>query len=287
MNGLAGLEASVEVLEQDLSEAADPVKLCRFLQCSPYEYQRLFSFVVGVPPAEYVKRRRLTEAGEELRRKGAKANVLHIAIRYGYHSHSAFSRAFKAFHGVTPSEARRMQAKQLNSYPRFALRPLIGGMKEMEYRMIELPPTRMARSGNHDLDEFDRWWSALAAAEKGVMFPKDFFWNNERTGQPEWLYTLPNEEVDTNGYEVFDFPGGTYAVTTTRDDDEDKSRAYAGMMDWLGGNELFEPAGEHNDPTYHSRYGMGHVSSPPGLPEPEFTIFVPIVRKQQQTDRTS
>lgn len=278
MNGLSALEASVDEIEQDLSIQADPKRLCRRLRCSPYEYQRLFSLIVGAPLAEYVKRRRLTEAGEELIHSDEAVNILHTALRYGYSSHSAFSRAFKAFHGVTPSEIRRMPEK-LNRYPRFISRPSIGGIKKMEYRIIELPPARMARSGDRDLDEFDRWWSALAAREQGVMFPKDFFWNNERTGHPEWLYTLSGGEVDTHGYEVFDFPGGLYAVTTSRDTDEDKSRAYGALMAWLQNGALFEAANEHNDPAYHSRYGMGHVSSPPGLPEPEFTIFVPIVKR--------
>ena len=56
-------------------------------------FQRIFVFISNVTIAEYVRKRRLTQAGLDL--KKGNDSVIDIAFKYGFHSHSAFSRAFK------------------------------------------------------------------------------------------------------------------------------------------------------------------------------------------------
>jgi len=72
---------------------------------SKTHYQRLFRAAVGEPVMEYIKRRRLQEAGEALRRTDE--TVLAIALKHGYDSHDGFTRAFKAYYAATPSEFRK------------------------------------------------------------------------------------------------------------------------------------------------------------------------------------
>lgn len=146
----------------------------------------------------------------------------------------------------------------------------------MEYRIIELPAIKMARSGDQDIWAFEKWWSSLEEKEAS-LFPRDFWWNNEKTGRPEWLYALPKGFVDTNGYEILDFPGGLYAVTTSYDSDDEKTKAYFSLKKWIENGKLFDLANEKNDPNYHRRYGMGHVSTPKDFINHEFTMFIPIV----------
>lgn len=76
-------------------------------------FQRIFTFVVGTSISDYVRKRRLTIAGHEL--KDSDICVLDVVLKYGFQSHSAFTRAFKKHHGVTPSEARHQTVK-LNDY---------------------------------------------------------------------------------------------------------------------------------------------------------------------------
>ncbi len=68
---------------------------------SVYEYQRLFSNIMGIPPGEYMRRRRLSLAAAELQ-EGI-IRVTDVAFKYGYESLEAFSRAFKLVYGLTPS----------------------------------------------------------------------------------------------------------------------------------------------------------------------------------------
>lgn len=93
-------------------------------------FQRIFIFVSGISISDYVRKRRLTLAGHEL--KNNDISVLNAAIKYGFQSHSAFTRAFKEHHGITPSEAKFESAK-LNDYLpiNFSEMRFIGGKRIM------------------------------------------------------------------------------------------------------------------------------------------------------------
>ena len=93
-------------------------------------FQRIFIFVSGISISDYVRKRRLTLAGHEL--KNNDISVLDAAMKYGFQSHSSFTRAFKEHHGITPSEARIKSAK-LNDYLpiNFSEMRFIGGKRIM------------------------------------------------------------------------------------------------------------------------------------------------------------
>ncbi len=93
-------------------------------------FQRIFIFVSGISISDYVRKRRLTIAGNEL--KNSDVSVLDIAIKYGFQSHSAFTRAFKEQHGITPSQAKH-QTTKLNDYLpiNFSEMRFIGGKRVM------------------------------------------------------------------------------------------------------------------------------------------------------------
>jgi DNA-binding transcriptional MerR regulator len=104
-----------------------------------------------------------------------------------------------------------------------------------DIRVIRIPKIKMARSGNTDLDAFDRWWSSIDL--KNYIFPRDFMYYNARLGYFEWIIAIPEGLTDTNGYEVFDFPGGLYAVGTAIDGD-DINRVNRLIHKWVDENEF-------------------------------------------------
>ena len=105
-------------------------------------FQRIFIFVTGISISDYVRKRRLTIAGNEL--KNSDLSVIDIAIKYGFQSHSAFTRAFKEQHGITPSQAKQ-QTTKLNDYLpiNFSEMRFIGGkrimaeMKKIVYKQAD------------------------------------------------------------------------------------------------------------------------------------------------------
>ena len=68
-------------------------------------YSRLFRELVGSTVMEYVTKRRLTLAGKALLETNQ--TVLDIALQFGFDSHEGFTRSFKAYMGITPTEYRK------------------------------------------------------------------------------------------------------------------------------------------------------------------------------------
>lgn len=75
------------------------------LQVTPFHLARAFSEATGQPLMRYVWRRRLTQAAQAL--AYGQASVLTIALDAGYAAPEAFTRAFRAAFGLTPSALRR------------------------------------------------------------------------------------------------------------------------------------------------------------------------------------
>ncbi|RUS46048.1 AraC family transcriptional regulator [Cohnella sp. AR92] len=134
MDWLDRMNSAMEYVETHLSDAIDYDQVARIACCSTYHFQRMFSFITNVPLGEYIRRRRLSLAAFELQQKGTR--VIDIALKYGYESPEAFSRAFKKMHGVMPMSARD-KGVSLKAYPRLTFHISIRGDAEMNYRIEE------------------------------------------------------------------------------------------------------------------------------------------------------
>ena len=87
---------------------------------SPYHLLRLFRDAVGLTPAEYTRKRRLTEV---IRYVSEHDSTFEAAAQlYGFRSKEHFTRAFSAEHHVLPRTYREAQ-NSLRLYERFTLRP--------------------------------------------------------------------------------------------------------------------------------------------------------------------
>lgn len=72
---------------------------------SEFHISRKFKELSGMQFRDYLRHRKLAFALKELR--DTNKGILDIAIEYGFSSHEAFTRAFKAAYGSTPSEYRQ------------------------------------------------------------------------------------------------------------------------------------------------------------------------------------
>lgn len=95
----------IDYIEDNISNEIKYEKMAEILGMSSFHFQRMFSFLTGITVAEYVRRRKMTLAGFDLKRSDDK--VIDIALKYGYDSHSSFTRTFQQYHGVTPSVSRK------------------------------------------------------------------------------------------------------------------------------------------------------------------------------------
>ena len=134
MDSLKRLNDALNYIEENLTGEIDFSEAARLACCSEYHFQRMFSFLAGIPLAEYIRRRRLTLAAFEL--NNSNLRVIDLALKYGYNSPDSFARAFQTLHGMPPSEAK-LNGRLLKAYPRMTFQLSIRGGNEMNYRIVE------------------------------------------------------------------------------------------------------------------------------------------------------
>ena len=141
MDSLSGMNKAMAYIEAHLTEELDYSKLAQLAYCSEYHFKRMFSFLSGISLSEYIRRRKLTLAALDL--KDRELRILDVAVKYGYTSADAFSRAFQSLHGILPSEARQ-EGRLLKAYPRMTFQLSIKGGCELNYRIVEKESFKLA-----------------------------------------------------------------------------------------------------------------------------------------------
>jgi AraC family transcriptional regulator len=140
MEFLNRLEKAIEYIEANLAGEISFDQAARIACCSTFYFQRMFSYISGVPLSEYIRRRRMAAAAFELQNRAA--TVTDIALKYGYNSPTAFNRAFQSVHGIPPSAVWTKNV-YLNSYPRLHLQISVTGNESLLYRIENRGPIRL------------------------------------------------------------------------------------------------------------------------------------------------
>ena len=107
----------IEYIETNLDHDIDYDEAARIMSQSKESFLRTFSFILNMTVFEYIRKRRMTLAAIEL--QNTDVRVIDLALKYGYESPEAFTRAFKSIHGISPSVARKKNA-YLTLFPRIS-----------------------------------------------------------------------------------------------------------------------------------------------------------------------
>jgi AraC family transcriptional regulator len=144
----SAVERALQHVVTHLDEALDLSQLARVAALSPFHFHRIFRGMLGETPLELHRRLRLERAALRLRSEGT--TVTTIALAAGYDTHEAFTRAFSAHYGCSPSQARKLPGASIQA----CSRPF----------QIELP----APSGVHIQSLASRVASPLARGEASM-----------------------------------------------------------------------------------------------------------------------
>ncbi|MBB2183948.1 AraC family transcriptional regulator [Lachnospiraceae bacterium MD1] len=131
MDWIERLNSAVNYIEENIGDNIDLNKVARIACCSVYHFQRMFAYMANIPLSEYIRRRRMSLAAVDLQ-NGSK--VIDVAVKYGYDSPTAFNRAFKSLHGISPSQAKE-EGVSLLAYPPISFQISIKGVRAMNYRV--------------------------------------------------------------------------------------------------------------------------------------------------------
>lgn len=131
MDWVERLNESIRYIEEHLTDELDYEELSRIACCSAYHFQRMFTYLAGMPLSEYIRRRKMSLAAVDLQTGGAK--VLDTAEKYGYQSPTAFNRAFQSVHGIAPSAIG--EGIPVKSFPPLHFTVAIKGGAELNYRI--------------------------------------------------------------------------------------------------------------------------------------------------------
>lgn len=134
MNIYKNLNEITNYIDENLEEVIDYKVLARFLGVNVYTMQRLFTMLSGISLCEYIRKRRLSNAGFDLYTH--KQKIIDIAIKYQYDNATSFSRAFEKFHGIKPSLVNT--ETKLKNYPKIIFNENIYITTELDYEIITL-----------------------------------------------------------------------------------------------------------------------------------------------------
>lgn len=134
MEWIERLNQTINYIEEHLAEEISYDELAQIACCSTYHFQRMFTYMAGVSLSEYIRRRRMSLAAQDLHDGDDK--IIDIGLKYGYTSPTAFNRAFQSIHGVAPSTIKK-EGTMMKVYPPISFKITVRGVEEMNYRIEE------------------------------------------------------------------------------------------------------------------------------------------------------
>ena len=219
MDVLKQLNEVIRYVEENLDGEISPDMISQ-IACTSYDsFCRFFSYITRVTFAEYIRRRKLTNAAYDLRCGDDK--VINVAVKYGYSGADVFSKAFTKQHGISPTAARNISAP-LKIYPPVSFHVIFKGAEKMDFRIVETEKIEVyGVSRNFDGVSEERYelehsmWATdrdfvIAQICKGFDGVWYGIWDDRN-------YIIARDKADTTGanLEKYVIPAGTYAAFTT------------------------------------------------------------------------
>lgn len=164
------IDAIDESIQRRNDEALTLRSLARTLGYSEFHTTRKFKALSGLSLRDYLRLRRLAFALIDVR--DTDKRFLDIALDYGFSSHEAFTRAFKANYGATPSDYRRHPAPvvlrtKIHTFDRYILGigeiGMIQSTKEIKVYFVSIPAHKYLHIKNYESDGYFDFWQKQAA----------------------------------------------------------------------------------------------------------------------------
>ncbi|OCQ17893.1 hypothetical protein A7985_25280 [Pseudoalteromonas luteoviolacea] len=222
---------AIEYIESNLDSGLGIEDVAKVACCSKYHFHRMFFAKFKITCTEYIRRRKLTLAAVEL--LNTNKSIVDIAIKYGYKSPNAFTRAFRHIHGINPSIAR-LGGTALSSYKRVYYSQDNKTGESMDYKIIDVPEFNIIGTGkSFDFESFvkdgPKFWKGYVGSKEYKKLTQlndgrpcpitnspllSAYFPIENGRRDEFLDVLGVEATSRDrlkGFETYTVPSSTYA----------------------------------------------------------------------------
>ena len=208
---------AVEYIEENLKYEIDLSACAKACGYSQYHFLRVFKAVSGLTPADYIRKRRLSEIAKHM--CGNEEYISEIAFAYGFNSKENFIRAFKAEHHILPSEYRFVK-NSLKLYEPLSFE-VVPFSIEPQIINIEAYSLTVYKSDEKSPPSFWNKYNIkkLSLLLSGGKICEDFgvsSWNNEENRLDYYIGIRTDEAMgDTSGTQQIYINAGLYAIFQT------------------------------------------------------------------------
>ncbi|SEL70409.1 AraC family transcriptional regulator [Parapedobacter koreensis] len=128
------LNRVIDYIEDHITEDLSLEAIAEYAKVPDFHFRKVFFYLSGLTLSEYVKNRKLSEANKDLL---AGERVTDVAFKYGYQSMDGFTRAFKKWSGMLPSDV--IKEKTHKSFPKLSFIITVKGGTTMEFSIENKP----------------------------------------------------------------------------------------------------------------------------------------------------
>ena len=246
----------LEHVDRHLDQSLDLATLAGVANFSAFHFHRVFTAWMGETLADYVRRRRL-ELGALRLATDPRASVLQVALSVGFNSAEAFTRAFRARFGMSPSEWRKQESKKRQTdrkrdqesqsiLPQHATSPNRTSEGRMNVKLIDRRPAHvvyMRHVGPYG-EPISRFW-------QDVVYP--WMLTNQLVGHPRYGVSHDDPSITSaekcrydacvevedgwkgsGSYHETTIPGGRYAAMRFKGTASEINDAWRALLrNWL------------------------------------------------------
>lgn len=255
MNWIEGMQEAISYIEDNLIEDLELEKVAKKVCVSSFYFQKAFSMLCGYTVGEYIRQRRLGQAGIDVATTNEK--IIDIAIKYGYDSPDSFTKAFTRFHGNTPTAIRKNGATIKTFAPLKIKFSLEGGLI-MNYKIVEKEAfTLIGFAKEFDMEtsskEIPEFWTSYYQSGKGDIVCGMYGVCLEASMDSRSFEYLIADDYDgqrdiPNGFKTVTIPQNTWAIFPCIGPMPDalQSVNHKIFSEWLPNCKDYEIAGGYN-----------------------------------------
>ena len=218
MDWIRTVNNAIAYMEDHLTDRIALEDISKSVNLSVFHFHRAFSMLTEMSPTDYLRKRRLSQAGAELADNDVK--VIDIALKYGYETPESFTKAFTRYHGVSPMQVKK--GSPIKFMSRYTVKMVVEGGQIMEYRIEKWEATDLLVHGKiihaeTSETEIPKFWDENYANENYRKIPGYLgVCAQQKTDGDEFKYFIGCRAADVEGvpegFEILHLPEYTWAV---------------------------------------------------------------------------